>query len=141
MNHLKTKIIDKAKSLGFLFIGFSTSERLDQEAVNLKQWLSDGFHGDMNYMENHFEKRINPQELHADTQTIISLAYNYSTKSTQKDQTPKISKYAYGKDYHKVIKKKLNSLIEWLEHEYGDTINAKMCVDSVPIMEREWAKL
>lgn len=126
--------------LGFSFVGISKAERLDAEAQNLENWLNQGFHGKMSYMENHFEKRIDPTKLVPGAKSVVSLMYNYHNPEKQKDSTaPKISQYAYGKDYHHIIKGKLRELMQFLNQEIGE-IEGRCFVDSAPVLERDWAK-
>jgi epoxyqueuosine reductase len=130
----------EAKKLGFMACGISKSEFLEKEAESLKKYLDNGFHGNMKYMENHFEKRVNPALLHERTKSVISLLFNYFSIEKQiDDQTPIISKYAFGKDYHIILKDKLNKLIEFIEKIAGK-INARAFVDSAPILEKAWAQ-
>lgn len=130
----------EAKRLGFLSCGISKAEFLEEEAPRLESWLHQNKHGKMYYMENHFDKRLNPTLLIEGSKSVISLTYNYHTDQLQQDPTaPKISKYAYGVDYHYVIKDKLNQLLEFIKAEIGD-VHGRAFVDSAPIMERAWAK-
>jgi epoxyqueuosine reductase len=128
-----------AQSIGFQDIGVSKAEELTKEAKQLERWLRLNLQGEMSYMERNFDLRTNPQLLHHGTKSIISFSYNYFTEIDTKDQKIKISKYAQGRDYHKVVKNKLKKVIQWLQAEIGD-INARAFVDSAPVMEREWAK-
>ncbi len=129
-----------AHRLGFGMVGISKAERMDEEARHLEMWLNKNHHGKMSYMENHFEKRINPTLLVPGSKSVITLAYNYFTNEKQEDETaPKISKYAYGKDYHFIIKNKLKELLAILNEEIGE-INGRCFVDSAPVLERDWAK-
>ena len=113
---------------------------MDEEAKRLEKWLNQNMHGKMHYMENHFEKRIDPTKLVPGAKSVISLTYNYDTSKQQKDSTaPKISKYAYGKDYHFVIKRKLKSLLQFMNETIGE-VNGRCFVDSAPVLERDWAK-
>ena len=129
----------KANNLGFLSCGISKAVFLEEEATKLENWLNDGKHGKMKYMENHFDMRLDPRKLVPDAKSVISLSYNYFNKNLQKDKdAPKISKYAYGSDYHKVIKEKLKILFKELQKEFGD-INGRVFIDSAPIMEKAWA--
>ena len=129
----------KANNLGFLSCGISKAVFLEEEATKLENWLNDGKHGKMKYMENHFDMRLDPRELVPDAKSVISLSYNYFNENLQKDKdAPKISKYAYGNDYHKVIKEKLKILFRELQKEFGD-INGRVFIDSAPIMEKAWA--
>jgi epoxyqueuosine reductase len=114
---------------------------LDQSAERLTQWLEMGYHGEMKYMENHFNLRIDPRQLVPDAKTVIVLSFNYATKNIQKDKNaPKIAKYAFGKDYHKVLRKKLKSLFGTIKEIYP-TSQGRYFTDSAPIMERDWAEL
>lgn len=133
-------IKDRAMELGFIAIGYAKAEFMKDEAARLKEWLGLEYHGKMSYMENHFEKRTDPTQLVEDARTVISFAYNYYTDKEQQDATaPKISQYAYGRDYHKVIKKKLKILEAAITEKYG-TFNNRYFVDSAPVLERDWAK-
>jgi epoxyqueuosine reductase len=133
------KIRAEANRLGFEFVGFAKAERMDAEAKRLENWLNKGYHGKMQYMENHFEKRIDPTKLVEGAKTIVSLTYNYFPKEKQHDDAPKIAKYAYGEDYHVVVKDKLQSLIYFINQEIG-AVNGRCFVDSAPVLERDWAK-
>ena len=130
----------EAKRLGFLSCGISKAEFLEEEAPRLERWLHNNMHGNMHYMENHFDKRLDPTLLVEGSKSVISLTYNYYTDAVQQDaDAPKISKYAYGVDYHYVIKDKLNQLLEYIKNEIGD-VHGRTFVDSAPIMEKAWAK-
>ena len=130
----------EAKRLGFLSCGISKAEFLEDEAPRLEAWLHQNSHGKMQYMENHFDKRLNPTLLVEGAKSIISLTYNYYTDQTQQDtNAPKISKYAYGIDYHYVIRNKLNELLEFIKEEIG-SVNGRAFVDSGPVLEKAWAK-
>lgn len=135
-----TKLIKlNAKELGFSFCGISRSSYLEEEAPRLESWLKNNYHGQMKYMENHFDIRLNPKLLVDDAKSVITLMYNYFTTDEQKDQNYKIAKYAMNEDYHVVIKNKLNAFIHLLKKNIGD-INARGFTDSAPILERVWAK-
>ena len=136
-----TKFIKmKAQQLGFFFCGISDARFLEEEAGNLEKWLQQGKHGSMRYMENHFDKRLDPTLLVEGAKSVISLAYNYYPKEDlAKPNTYKIAKYAYGRDYHKVVKKKLKSFLEAIRQEIGE-VNGRAFVDSAPVMERQWAR-
>lgn len=128
------------RDLGFSFVGFARAGLLDEEARRLDKWLNAGYHGKMGYMENHFEKRIDPTKLVPGARTVICLMYNYYTEREQEDpESPKLSKYAYGQDYHKVIKEKLHRLLDQMRTRFGD-IQGRCFVDSAPVMERDWAR-
>ena len=136
----KRLITQKAKELGFFHIGFSKAEFLEEEAPRLETWLSKNYHGEMSYMANHFDKRLDPRLLVDDAKTVISLLFNYYTDQKQMDpKAPKISQYAYGEDYHHVIKDKLKELIAFIQDEIGE-VNGRGFVDSAPVMDKAWAK-
>ncbi len=129
-----------AQRLGFEDIGISRAEKMDEEAKRLEAWLNLNYHGKMSYMANHFDKRTDPTLLVPDAQSVVTLTYNYYSDKKQKDASaPKISQYAYGKDYHYVIKNKLKELLQILNEEIGE-INGRCFVDSAPVLERDWAK-
>lgn len=134
------QIRDKALEMGFLDIAFARAEEMTEEAHHLERWLSQNYHGEMSYMENHFEKRIDPRKLVPGAKTVISLSYNYFTTQVPEDPSaPKLSIYAYGRDYHKVVKKKMMRLFSWMQETYGE-IAGRCFVDSAPVLERDWAK-
>jgi epoxyqueuosine reductase len=129
----------KALSLGFEAVGFAKAEKMDAESRRLEQWLQSGFHGQMKWMENHFELRTDPTKLVPGAKSVVVLAYNYYTTVTQEDpEAPKIATYAYGTDYHKVVRKKLKLLLNWLREEVGE-VQGRCFVDSGPVLERDWA--
>ena len=136
---LNRLIKSSARALGFDFCGIARAEFLEEEAKRLEIWLKKGYHGEMSYMENHFDKRLDPTLLVPGARSVISLMYNYYPEKVQDSDSYKISKYAYGEDYHRVIKDKLKELVEILRHEVGD-FNARVFTDSAPIMERSWAE-
>ncbi len=136
---MKSNIIEKASALGFLACGFSKAEFLETEANNLKTWLSNNYHGEMGYMENHFDKRLDPTLLVEGSKTVISLAYNYFPQKLQKKEAPTIAKYAYGEDYHKVVKDQGFLLLEYIKTIYPEA-SGRVFVDSAPVMERQWAE-
>ena len=128
-----------AKRLGFLSCGISNAGFLEEEAPRLEQWLQQGYHGSMTYMERNFDKRLDPTKLVPGAKSVVSMLYNYYPKNTQSDPTaPKISKYAYGKDYHVVIKDKLFELMQVLQQEIGE-IHGRVFVDSAPVLDKAWA--
>jgi epoxyqueuosine reductase len=130
----------EAKKLGFMFCGISKAGFLEEEAPRLESWLKNGFHGEMSYMENHFDKRLDPRKLVDGARSVISLSLNYFTDQHQEDSSaPKISKYAYGMDYHYVIKDKLKLLLEAIKAEIGE-VNGRAFVDSAPVLDKVWAK-
>jgi epoxyqueuosine reductase len=133
-------IKSESKRLGFDYCGISKAEFLEEEAPRLENWLNNNMHGQMSYMQNHFDKRLDPRLLVPGAKSVVSLLLNYFPTGTQKDETaPKISKYAYGKDYHLVIKEKLNQLLEFIKENIGD-VDGRVFVDSAPIMDKVWAK-
>lgn len=132
-------IKQEAKRLGFDFCGISKAEFLEEEAPRLEKWLKSNMHGKMEYMENHFDKRLNPALLVEGAKSVVSLLYNYYPEQTQNPDVPKISKYAYGLDYHDVIKEKLKEFLVTLKEKIGD-INGRAFVDSAPVLDKAWAK-
>ncbi len=129
----------KAKELGFISCGISKAEYLVDVAPQLEDWLAKNQHGQMSYMANHFDKRLDPTKLVPGAKSVISLAYNYyPSKDLAKHGSYKIAKYAYGEDYHFVIKDKLKEFFSFLEEEIGD-IEGRVFTDSAPVMERQWA--
>ncbi len=142
MDYLKNThlIKQESKRLGFDYCGVSKADFLEEEAYRLENWLNNNMHGQMIYMQNYFDKRLDPRLLLPGAKSVISLLLNYFPSETQRDVTaPKISKYAYGKDYHVVIKEKLNELLEFIKENIGD-INGRVFVDSAPVMDKAWAK-
>lgn len=130
----------EAQRLGFEFVGFARAERLDEAAQRLEQWLHQNAHGRMGYMEQHFDLRIDPTRLVPGAKTVICLTFNYFTEQKQVDPTaPKISQYAYGEDYHQVVKDRLKTLFQFMQDSIGE-IDGRCFVDSAPVMEREWAQ-
>lgn len=125
--------------LGFDSIGVSKAEFLENEAPRLESWLKSGFHGQMSYMENNFDKRLDPTLLVPGAQSVISLTYNYFPKEFQREDSYKLSKYAYGEDYHRVVKDKLRDLVAAMQERLG-SFHARVFTDSAPIMERSWAQ-
>ena len=123
-----------------MFCGIAKAEFLEDEAPRLETWLKNGMHGEMQYMENHFDKRLDPRLLVDGAKSVISLGLNYFTDEQQADATaPKISKYAYGDDYHYVIKDKLKQLLQVITENIGE-VNGRSFVDSAPVMDKAWAK-
>lgn len=134
-----TKIKSVAQTLGFLSCGISKADFLEDEAPRLEQWLNQGHHGSMSYMERNFDKRLDPRILVPGAKSVVSLLLNYHTDQKQVDpEAPKISTYALGKDYHFVIKAKLKELVEIIRREIGE-INGRVFVDSAPVMDKAWA--
>jgi iron-sulfur cluster binding protein, putative len=132
-------IKQKAQALGFDHCGIAKAEQLTEDAYRLEQWLNKGMHGSMGYMENYFDKRIDPRLLVDGAQSVITLLLNYYPSLEQVPDAPRIAKYAYGKDYHEVIKAKLNEFLFELRAELGD-IQGRGFVDSAPVLERSWAQ-
>ena len=136
----RTLIRSEAHRLGFDFVGFAHAERLDEAAGRLEAWLNQSAHGKMGYMANHFDMRVDPTLLVPGAKTVICLAFNYHNPEKQHDpEAPKISQYAYGEDYHHVIRDKLKALLEFMRETIGE-IDGRCFVDSAPILEREWAQ-
>ena len=128
----------EAKRLGFLSCGISKAEFLEEEAPRLEKWLKKNMHGEMGYMENHFDKRLDPTKLVEGSKSVISLLLNYFPEEFQKENTYKLSKYAYGQDYHHIIKSKLKELQEFIAREIGE-VNGRAFVDSAPVLDKAWA--
>lgn len=134
-----TQIIKaEALRLGFLSCGISKAEFLEKEAPRLENWLNKNKNGKMQYMENHFDKRLDPTLLVEESKSVISLLYNYFPQEKQDVGTYKISKYAFGVDYHLVVKNKLKELFQFIQDEIGE-VNGRVFVDSAPILEKAWA--
>ncbi len=132
-------IKQKASALGFLDCQISKAEFLQEEAPRMEKWLKEDRNGEMQYMENYFDKRLDPTKLVPGAKSVISLSYNYYPKTSQRADSYHISKYAYGKDYHKVVKKKLFALVKELQEEIGH-FECRVFVDSAPVLEKAWAK-
>ena len=128
----------EAKRLGFLSCGISKAGFLEEEAPRLENWLNQNHHGEMKYMENHFDKRLNPTLLVDDAKSVISLLLNYYPSETQSSDSYKMSKYAYGQDYHFVIKEKLQELLQTIQTEIGE-VSGRAFVDSAPVLDKAWA--
>ncbi len=132
-------IKNKALDLGFQACGISVACRLDREAERFEKWLSAGMHGTMKFMENHFEKRVDPRKLVDDAKTVISVLCNYYPARKQEDPgAPVLSKYAYGTDYHYVMKGRLKELLDFMNDTIGE-VNGRAFVDSAPVLDRAWA--
>jgi epoxyqueuosine reductase len=129
----------KAKELGFEYCGIAKAQKLDDDARRLEQWLNKGMQGTMEYMEKYFDLRIDPEKLVTGARSVICLLINYFPETKQNDNSNKISKYAYGNDYHEVIREKLNALLEMMIAEIGE-IHGRGFVDSAPVLERTWAQ-
>lgn len=134
-----TEVIKKkAHELGFSFCGISEATFLEEEAPRLESWLKNGFHGEMAYMENHFDKRLDPRLLVDGAKSVVSLLLNYYPSEFQNENSYKISKYAYGEDYHFVIKDKLKELMHHIHEEIGE-VDGRVFVDSAPVLDKAWA--
>jgi epoxyqueuosine reductase len=129
---------DAAKELGFDFCGISKAVKLDDDARRLEAWLNKGMHGTMQYMEKYFDLRIDPSLLVPGAKSVITLLLNYFPPAQQNKDAPAIAKYAYGNDYHEIIKEKLNRLLQIICKQIGE-INGRGFVDSAPVLERSWA--
>ena len=129
-----------AAQCGFSYCGISAAAFLEKEAKELEAWLQQGLHGKMQYMENHFDKRVDPSKLVPGAQSVISLMYNYYPPVEQSHENgPKIARYAYGEDYHFVVKDKLREMVSLLEEKIGQ-FTSRIFVDSAPVLEKAWAK-
>ena len=134
-----TNLIKKeAKRLGFLSCGISKAEFLEDEAPRLENWLNKNMHGEMSYMTNHFDKRLDPTLLVPGSKSVVSLLLNYFPEENQTNETYKISKYAYGEDYHFVIKDKLKQLLNFIQNEIGE-VHGRAFTDSAPVLDKSWA--
>ena len=138
MPNYKQMIKAETKRLGFAYCGFSKANFLEDEAPRLEKWLQEKKHGEMHFMEEHFDKRLDPRLLVDGAKTVISLMLNYYTDQKQESSAPKISKYAYGKDYHRVIGKKLKNLLAYIQKEIGE-VHGRAFVDIAPVMDKAWA--
>jgi epoxyqueuosine reductase len=127
------------RALGFDYCGIAKAQMLDDDAHRLEQWLNKGLHGNMQYMENYFDLRTDPAKLVPGAQSVITLLLNYYPQQNQTPGTPQISKYAFGKDYHEVIRKKLNTLLSLINEHIGE-VHGRGFVDSAPVLERSWAQ-
>lgn len=131
-------IKNRAAELGFISCGISKAEFLEDEAPRFEAWLKNDYNAGMGYMENHFDKRLDPTKLVPGAKSVISLLYNYYPQEKQIDNTYKISKYAYGQDYHYVIRAKMRELFHYIEEEIG-AIEGRYFVDSAPVLDKAWA--
>lgn len=134
-----TTIKELATQLGFEYCGIAKAIQLTEDAGRLEQWLNKGMHGNMQYMENYFDLRIDPTKLLPGAKSVITLLMNYYPEKFQHQNTTRIAKYAYGKDYHEVIRAKLKELLQSIKEKVGD-INGRGFVDSAPVLERTWAQ-
>ena len=133
-----TLIKSLAAGLGFNYCGIAKAALLTDDAKRLEQWLAKGMQGNMQYMENHFDLRIDPTKLVPGAKSVITLLLNYFPEEQPYSETPKIAKYAYGQDYHEVIRDKMKLLIGLIKEKIGE-INGRGFVDSAPVLERAWA--
>ncbi len=134
------KIKEEAQRLGFMACGVAKARYLEEEAPKLESWLNQNYQGEMAWLANHFDKRLDPGKLVPGAKSVISLIFNYYPGKVQEDpQAPKIAKYAYGEDYHFVLKRKLKDLVHFIQDEIGE-IDGRVFVDSAPVMERKWAQ-
>jgi epoxyqueuosine reductase len=129
-----------AKQLGFDFCGIAKARKLDEDARRLERWLTQGMHGTMQYMERYFDFRIDPEKLVPGARSVITMLLNYYPAEQQNEHSPRISRYAFGKDYHEVIRGKLNQFMGLIKKEIGE-IHGRGFVDSAPVLERSWAQL
>lgn len=135
-----TQFVKKiAKELGFDYCGIAAAKRLEEDEKRLEKWLAKGYHGQMQYMANHFDLRVDPTKLVPGARSVITLLLNYFPASDTPSKTPKIAKYAWGKDYHGVIREKLNSFLFQLREKVGN-VQGRGFVDSAPVLERSWAQ-
>lgn len=137
-NHKKL-IKSEAYRLGFDFVGVSKAGFLEEDAPRLEQYLEKNMHGEMKYLENHFDKRLDPRLLVDDAKSVISFLINYYPSEYQNEKAPKLAKYAYGKDYHLVIRDKLNQLLNFIQEEVG-AVTGRGFVDSAPVLDKAWAQ-
>ncbi len=134
-----TFIKTQTQLLGFTYCGIAKAQILNEDAKRLESWLNKGFNGNMQYMENYFDVRIDPSKLVPNAKSVITLLLNYFPSEKQNEEAPKISKYAYCNDYHEVIREKLKTLLQLIKEEIGE-VNGRGFVDSAPVLERSWAQ-
>lgn len=128
-----------AQRLGFMACGISKADFLAEEAPRLEAWLTQNYHGEMGYMARNFDKRLDPRKLVPGAKSVVSLLYNYFPSTSQQDKAaPKIARYAYGKDYHRVVKDKLFEFMHEIQHQIG-AVEGRVFVDSAPVLEKAWA--
>jgi len=127
-----------AKEEGFMYCGIAKAMRLEDDERRLENWLNKGMHSKMSYMENHFEMRVDPTKLVPGAKSVITFLMNYFPKEEQMPEVPRIARYAWGEDYHEVIRKKLKTILSKVEEKTGE-INGRGFVDSAPVLERAWA--
>lgn len=129
-----------AQQLGFSYCGIARARMLDEDAGRLEDWLNKGMHGSMKYMENHFDMRVDPTKLVPGAKSVVTLLLNYYPEQIQTPDAPRVAKYAYGEDYHEVIRPKLNELLFLIRENIGE-VDGRGFVDSAPVLERSWATL
>ncbi len=135
---LTNAIKSEALRLGFASVGIAKAEKLVEDEPHLKNWLENGYHASMQYMENHFEKRLDPSKLVEGAKSVIVLTHNYFPPKELPANKYKIARYAYGKDYHIVLKDKMHQLLQFIQSELG-SVHARVFTDSAPVLERSWA--
>ena len=133
------RIKAKAEALGFLSCGIAKAEFLEEEAPRLESWLKHNYHGEMSYMANHFDMRLDPRLLVDGAKSVISLSYNYYQELDRNPDSYKVAMYAQGEDYHFVVKEKVRELLDFIQEEIGE-VNGRAFTDSAPIMEHAWAR-
>lgn len=136
---IKARIIELAHQHGFFSVGVSKAAFLEEEAPRLERWLKESRHGEMQYMENHFDMRLDPRKLVPGAKSVVSFLYNYFPEAQQETSAFKISKYAYGEDYHQVIKERLRDFLREVFAEIGE-VEGRVFVDSAPVLEKAWAQ-
>lgn len=137
--HAHEYLKHRAEAMGFMSCVIAKADFLEEEAAKLESWLSNGYHGKMSYLERHFDKRLDPRKLVPGAKSVVVLAYNYFPEKEQNLKSYKLAKYAYGQDYHQVIKEKLRDLVADLKQELGD-FHCRVFTDSAPVLERAWAQ-
>lgn len=139
---LTTALKREALRLGFSACGVARAEKLDREARRLEQWLEEGRHASMSWMERNFEKRVDPRKLVPGARSVVSVLHSYDTETSANDlaQSETISRYAWGDDYHGILKEKLAELFEWLDRRIGGGLGGRVFVDSAPVMDKAWAQ-
>lgn len=136
--HITRYIKTRSVELGFSYCGIAKAEKLEDDARRLENWLNKGRQGSMNYMERYFEQRVDPRILVPGATSVVTLMMNYYQEEKQNETAPKISRYAYGHDYHEVIREKLKTLLQDLNNLVGE-VEGRGFVDSAPVLERSWA--
>jgi epoxyqueuosine reductase len=129
-----------AAEAGFSFCGIAKARRLNEEEQRLEAWLNKGYAGQMEYLHRHFDMRLDPRELVPGAKSVVCLMFNYAPEKVQAPSLPRIARYAYGEDYHKVLRRKLKALFRALMDRFGQ-LEGRVFVDSAPVMERQWAAL